>query len=166
MSEASVAESRSYRLDPRAFRALFLRRCARATVRLGLFVLTIAQIVQLLPWALPVLFWASLAPCLVIPIGFCCLVIWGKLRPEYDSYELTLEPELLRCSTASQPATEIARSEVAGIVEVPGWGLTVRSTEPRRAIFIPEQAVDFAQLRERLRGWCAFERRAARPWWI
>jgi hypothetical protein len=85
-----------------------------------------------------------------------------RSKQDWESYQLTMSRNVLRRFVASLPAVEILRPEVSRILDSPGQGLSVVAN-PSRFIFIPEQLVGYASVREQLASWRAFEpARAAR----
>jgi len=159
----SPPKIRSYRLDPAGFESALKARL-RVGRRWG--------VVAMVGGALPVTVLMATADRhvlvtlpVVVPLLVALLAFsfWRGMRlarererPEWDSYQLTLSPNVLRRFVATRPSVEILRPEVTRILEAPGMGLTV-SAGNYRFIFIPEQLEGYAGVRERLALWRAIE---------
>ena len=166
-AEADPAEAgseiRTYRLDPSSFVETTKRRLRKRLTWLAPFLVAIVA-VQF------ALFSRAGLESDTLPVGIAVvfLVLGISLfrgarrelrdgRAGWESYRLTMGPNVLRRFIVNLPAVEIVRPEVVRIVEVEGEGITVSTSDRHRFVFVPSQLVGFEEARARLAGWKAFE---------
>jgi hypothetical protein len=160
----AALEIKTYSLDPAAFERVVKGRMRRRlawllpfflcllALMLGLLVRAQPDVVETLPYSAPVVL---------------ALVTFGWLRAvrkqmkegraAWDSYRLTVGPNVLRRVIVNLPPVEIVRTEVTRIVESPVEGFSVTTADRHRFVFVPRQLVGFAEVRAHLSGWKAVE---------
>ena len=160
----ALLEIKMYRLDLAAFERVAKGRMRRRfawllpfflcllALMLALLVRAQPDIVQTLPYS---------APVVVAAVAFG----WFRSvrnqmkegRAAWDSYRLTVSPNVLRRVIVNLPPAEIVRTEVTRIVESAADGLSVTTADRHRFVFVPRQLVGFAEVRAHLSGWKAIE---------
>ncbi len=159
MSE-SLSDIRTYRLDTLVFEGVLRRRMLR---RLA-WVLPLAAVVGLVMARRQASSDADV-PLLAIPI-IVGAIAFGSVRAlrmakkneraAWETYQLTLGPNVLRRSVVNLPAVEILRTEVTRI-DAGVDGLSVATADRQRFVFVPRELVDFEEVRSRLAAWRALE---------
>ena len=108
------------------------------------------------PWALAYL------------LGVVLVGTWLSTRSTrrlWQTYRLEVHPDGLRRTQYRQPEISIARGEIRDIEEMPGRGLTVRTAEEDKFIYIPVQLQDYEPLREELSAWGPLTRLSVAAGW-
>lgn len=160
----AALETKTYRLDLAAFERVAKGRMRRRFVwlvpfflcllalMLGLLVRAQPDIVETLPYSAPVVFAA-------VAFGWFRSVRkqMKEGRAAWDSYRLTVGPNVLRRIIVNLPPAEIVRTEVTRIIESPTDGLSVTTADRHRFVFVPRQLVGFAEVRAQLSEWKAIE---------
>src|SRR5262249_47909463 len=128
---------RSYRLDDATYPRERRRALRRSVLRLCLSFLFAAIVLMAVGPNLPgpVVALVTTVLLLVILLLGVRRVLKG-LREAWDSYELTMSPNVLRRVVAYLPALEVLRPDVVRIVDAPGKGLTVCTADRHRVLFI------------------------------
>ncbi len=163
MSDVPVT---SYQLDPAAFEASVRPRLLRGLlIRAALMMAAMAFGFMLVSLAQP----GQEAPLPLMGVMFAVLTFFfaragrnqlGAEKLAWHSYQLSLSPNAMRRSVANLSPVEILRPDVTHIVEAPGLGLTVRTADAGKSIFIPEQLAGFQSVRSELARWRALEPQA------
>jgi hypothetical protein len=164
MEAGATSEIRTYRLAPEAFEPTVKPRIKRR--------LAIAAPVMLLAACVGAFLGTSREPDapntlpIVIPLFAGIFFFAGyrgwrtQLKREkegWDSFHLTLSPNVIRRVMANLPPAEILRTEVTQIFQAAGVGLTVKTADRHRFLFVPEQVVGFDEVSRTLATWRAFE---------
>lgn len=82
---------------------------------------------------------------------------YAREHAMWRAYRLTVGPESVRRVTSRLLPAEVRREEVVAIVEHPGRGLTVRSADPYRFVFVPAQLERYEEARAALAQWRSIE---------
>jgi hypothetical protein len=157
---APASETRSYRLRPEAFEAVIKRRIyGRVAWSYALILVMVAAALAVMSRVQPNI--ADGLP-ISIPIVLVALTSGGFLavraqvqreRSAWASYQLTIDANLLRRLVGNVPPMEITRAEVTRILAFEDKGLRVETADRHKFIFIPEQLVEFEDVRRQLASW-------------
>lgn len=71
----------------------------------------------------------------------------------WNSYRLEMWPDGLRRTQNRLPEIAISREEVIAVEEMPGRGVTIRTADSERFIFVPTAVNDYKELRSELAAW-------------
>jgi hypothetical protein len=161
---SKAIDVRTYRLDPAAFEPTAKGRIRRRfawviPLFLGLLTLELGLLARAQPGTsdtLPVV-----VPIVVVAIGYgwfrAVRTQMKEGRAAWDSYQLTVGPNVLRRFIVNLPPAEMVRTEVTRIVESDAEGLNVATADRHRFVFVPRQLVGFHEVRAHLSGWKAIE---------
>jgi len=157
-------EIRSYRLDPAAFEPTTKRRIYRryAVAVPILAVFLVAQFAFMARLHVATSDTLRIAiPVIVALLGFSLFRAAGLQlkngKSSWDSYQLTVGPNVLRRFIANLPPVEILRTEVTQIVESRAEGITVMTADRHRFLFVPKELVGFEEVRAGLSTWRGFD---------